>query len=104
MRSRKPKRFGRQKIKEVCGGAESFNPVGGRKTGLKKERANDIIDSANNAFSFPVLREGVGARHMKMNTTREEEGMGAGVVKLLSVVTLNALNSSTKLRSNIGEK
>ena len=55
MRSRKPKRFGRQKIKEVCGGAESFNPVGGRKTGLKKERANDIIDSANNAFSSTIL-------------------------------------------------
>ena len=73
-----------------CG--KSLDPIGGRHGGLKQQGANNIINRANNAFSFTVLGRGVRARHAKMNALGEEERPSTGAIKLLPVVALNRLD------------
>ena len=53
--------------------------------------------TANNTFSFTVLRRGVEAGHAEMDALGEEERAGTGVVKLFPVVALNCLDSGAKL-------
>ena len=39
---------------------KSLNPIGRGKVCLKKEGANDIIESAKNTLSFTILLRGIG--------------------------------------------
>ena len=55
--------LGRQDVKEGGRRGECLDPVGGRHGGLKQQGANNIIDGANNVFSFTVLWRGVRAGH-----------------------------------------
>jgi len=55
-------------------------------------------------FSFTVLRRGVRARHVKMNTSSEEERAGTRVVELLAIVALNFFDGGAKLGSGIGDE
>jgi hypothetical protein len=71
---------------------------------LNEQGANDIIDGANNAFSFTVLGRGVRARHVEVDAMRGEESAGAEVVKLAAIVALNPLNGDSKLCTNIGKE
>jgi len=83
---------------------ESLDPVGWRHGGLKQQGANNIIDGANNAFSFTILRRSVGAGHAEMNAAGEEECPGAGVVKLASVVTLDSFHRCGELCGGGGDE
>jgi len=53
---------------------KSLNPIGRGKVCLKKEGANDIIESAKNMLSFTILLRGIGARHAEMDSVGEKEG------------------------------
>jgi hypothetical protein len=83
---------------------KSLNPIGRGKVCLKKEGANDIIESAKNTFSFTILLRGIGARHAEMDSVGEKEGTCGGVVKLTTVITLHAFNGAAKLSSNISKE
>lgn len=64
---------------------------------MEQERANIIISGADNVFSFTVLGECVGAGHAEMNHMCKKKHVGAGVVKLAAIVTLNRLNNAAEL-------
>ena len=81
-----------------------LNPIDGWQAALKKQGAHNIINGAKSALGFTVLLRGVGARHAKNGTVREEERAGRGVVKLAAIVALDSLHGSAKLRAHMGKK
>jgi hypothetical protein len=78
--------------------------VGGRHGCLKEQGANNIIDRANNAFSFTVLRRGVRAGYAKVNALGKEELPGARVVKLSPIVALDSFDAGAKLSGGVGDE
>ena len=68
---------------------------GGR--GLDQKGAHDVVRRANHPLSLAVLRRGIWTRHTQLNTPREEERTGGGVVELTPVVTLDGLNGEAEL-------
>ena len=83
---------------------ECLNPVGGGKTCLKQERTHDVVDGTNGAFGLAILLGGVGAGHAESNTFGEEECASGGVIKLTTIVALDALDCTAKLSSHIRKK
>jgi hypothetical protein len=51
-------------------------------------------------FGLAILWESVGARHLKLDVVRDEESVGEGVIKLTSIITLDALDGAAKLRGH----
>ena len=51
-----------------------------------------------------VVRRGIRTRHAQLNTPREEERTGGGVVELTPVVTLDGLNGEAELSGHPGKK
>jgi hypothetical protein len=51
-----------------------------------------------------VLRGSVGTRHPKLDTVSEEESVSGRVIKLASIIALDAPNGMTKLRGHKGKK
>jgi hypothetical protein len=49
-------------------------------------------------LGLAVLRGSVGTRHPKLDAVREEESVGGGVIKLASIITLDAPDGAAKLR------
>jgi len=101
---RKIERLGGQDVQQVCGGGERYSPIARRNTTLEQKGANSVIDSANNPFSFTVLRGSIWTGHAQANTIGQEEDARAGVVKLPAIVTLYTLYSNTKLCAHISKK
>jgi hypothetical protein len=62
----------------------------------------DIIGGTNHAFGLAVLQGSVGTRHLKLDVVREEAG--GGVIKLTSIIALDAPDGTTKLRGLKGEE
>ena len=91
-------------VEEIGGGMKRLNPIDGWQAALKKQGAHNIINGAKSALGFTVLLRGVGARHAKNGTVREEERAGRGVVKLAAIVTLDSLNGGAKLCGDVGKK
>jgi hypothetical protein len=57
----------------------------------------------NHVLSLAVLR-GVRARHAQLDTAREEEGPGCGVIELTAIVALDGLDGEAELSGNPSEK
>ena len=58
----------------------------------------------NHPLSLAVLRRGIRTRHTQLNTPREEEGTGGGVIELTLVVTLDGLNGEAELSGHPDKK
>ena len=86
------------------GGVESLNPEAGRQRGLDQKGAHDVVRRANHPLSLAVLRRGIRTRHTQLNTPREEEGTGGGVIELTPVVTLDGLNGEAELSGHPGKE
>jgi hypothetical protein len=54
-------------------------------------------------LGLAVLGGSLGTRHLKLDAMREKESAG-GVIKLTSIIALDALNGATKLLGHKGEK
>src|SRR4029078_5580277 len=72
--------------------------------GLDQKGAHDVVRRANHPLSLAVLRRGIRTRHTKLNTPREEEGTGGGVIELSPVVTLDGLNGEAELSGHPDKK
>jgi hypothetical protein len=62
------------------------------------------MGGTNHALHLAILWGRVGTRHPKLDTMREEEGVGGGVIKLTSIVALDTPDGTTKLCRHISEK
>ena len=82
---------GRKAVKEVGGGVQALSPEASRKRGLKQKSMHGVVCGANHVLSLAVLRGGIWARYAQLDTVREEEGMGGGVIKLATIDTLDGL-------------
>jgi hypothetical protein len=65
---------------------------------------HDIVGGMNHALGLAVLRGCVGTRYPKLDATREEESAGGGVIKLTSIITLDASDGVIKLRGHKGKE
>ena len=83
---------------------ETLSPEAGRQRGMDQKGAHDVIRCANHPLSLAVLRRGIRTRHAHLNTSREKERTGGGVVELTPVVTLDGLNGEAELSGHPGKK
>jgi hypothetical protein len=95
---------GRKTVKEIGGGVQSLSPEASRKRRLEQKSAHGVVSGANHALSLVILRGGIRARHAQLDTVREEEGMGGGVIKLTTIVTLDGLDYEAELRGHPSEE
>jgi hypothetical protein len=71
---------------------------------LKQKGAHGVIGGANHVLSLAVLRGGIRARHAQLDTVRDEEGTGGGVIELTDIVTLDNLDGEAELSGHPSEK
>jgi hypothetical protein len=64
---------------------------------------HDIVGGMNHALDLAILWESVGTRHPKLDAMREEESAGR-IIKLTSIIALDALDGVAKLRGHKGEE
>jgi hypothetical protein len=64
---------------------------------------HNIVGGTNHALDLTILRGSVGTRHPKLNVMREEESAG-GVIKLASIITLDAPDGAAKLCGHKGKE
>jgi hypothetical protein len=83
---------------------EAVVPVTWWKGSLEQQGEQDIVGGANQALGLDVLAGGVGTQHLELNTVREEESAGGGVIKILAIVTLNANDGASKLRGYVSKE
>jgi hypothetical protein len=81
-----------------------FSPIARGKGSLDKQRVDDIVNGANDAFGFAILRGRVRTRHPELCPFRQKKGPGGRVVKLTSIVKLDGLDGAVKLSSNINKE
>ena len=95
---------GRKAVEQVGGGVEALSPEARGQRGLDQKGAHDVVRRANHPLSLAVLRRGIRTRHTQLNTPREEERTGGGVVELPPVVTLDGLNGEAELSGHPGKE
>ena len=83
---------------------EALSPEAWGQGSLDQKGAHDVIRRANHPLSLAVLRRGIRTRHTQLNTPRQEEGTGGGVVELTPVVTLDGLNGEAELSGHPGKE
>lgn len=71
---------------------------------MEEQRADIVIESANDALSLTVLLRGVGTSETKDSAVRCKEVSNGGIVKLFSVISLQSESRTTKLCGDIGIK
>jgi hypothetical protein len=81
-----------------------FSPITQMKGSLDKQCAYDIVNGANDASDFIILRGRVRTRHPELCSFRQKKGLGGRVVKLTPVVTLDGLDGAAELSSNISKE
>src|SRR6185437_9841357 len=91
-------------VKQVGGGVEALSPEARGQRGLDQEGAHDVVRCANHPLRLAVLWRGIRTRHAQLNTPRQEEGTGGGVIELTPVVTLYGLNGEAELSGHPGEE
>ena len=95
---------GRKAVKEVSGGVQALGPEASRKRGLEQESAHGVVGGTNHALSLAVLRGGIRASHAQLDTVREKEGTGGGVIELPIIVTLDSVDGEAELCGHPSEK
>jgi hypothetical protein len=88
---------GKKTVEEVGGGVQALSPEASMKRGLKEKGAHGVVGGANHLLSLAILRRGIWARNAQLNTVRDKECSGGGVIKLTTIVTLDSLDGETEL-------
>ena len=82
---------------------EALSPEAQGQRGLDQKGAHNVVRRANHPLSLAVLR-GIRTKHTQLNTPREEEGTGGGVIELTPVVALDGLNGEAELSGHPGKE
>lgn len=80
---------------------KGVSPTDGRKTGLKDERAHNIIDGEKNALSSTILLGCVWAQHAQANTVGKKECVSQGLIEFMAVIALDCLDRGAKMHAHI---
>jgi Fe2+ transport system protein B len=83
---------------------ESFDPKLGRKVGLNKKSADNVIGGANHAFSFSILWGCMRTRQTKRDAISRKKRTKFIVNKFTTIITLQAFYNSMKLSFDVGEE
>ena len=89
-------------VKKEGGGGKSIRPKPRRHVGVKEQRADTVINSANNALSAAILLRRVRASEAKDGAVRRKEVADSSVVKLFAIVSLKSKDGTTELSGDIG--
>jgi hypothetical protein len=65
---------------------------------------DDIVNGANDALSFTIMRGRVRTRRPELCPFRQKKGPGGGVVKLTPIITLDGLDGAAELSSNMSKE
>ena len=91
-------------VQQISGYSKGFGLVGWWYRGLQKEGSDGIIQGAEDAFGFTVLRRCMWAGATQQDALGSEEG-GDGVVhELRAVVRLKTFDREAKLRVRISNE
>jgi hypothetical protein len=88
---------GRKAVQKIGGGVQALSPEASGKRGLKQKGTHGVVGGANHPLSLAILGRGVWTRHAELNTVREKEGTGGGVIELTTIVTLDGLDGEAEL-------
>ena len=91
-------------VKEIGGDVQTLSPEASREGSLKQKGVHGVIGGANHALSLAVLRGGIRTRHAQLDTIRDKEGTGGGVIELTTIVTLDGLDGEAKLCGHPSEE
>ena len=94
---------GRKTIEQVDGGVEALSPEAWGQRCLDQKGVHDVVRRANHPLSLAVLR-GIRTRHTQLNTPRQEEEPGGGVIELPPDVTLDGLKGEAELSGHQAKK
>ena len=97
-------RSGRKTVEQVGGGVEALSPEARGERSLDQKGAHDVVRRAKHPLSLAVLRRDIRTRHTQLNTPRDEERAGGGVIELSPVVTLDGLNGEAELNGHPGKE
>ena len=88
MRSIIPADTTRTDVNKKRGGGESVRPESRGNVGVKEQRADTVVKSANNALSTAILLGRVRTSEAKYGAVRREEVADSSVVKFFAIISL----------------
>jgi hypothetical protein len=96
-------RLGGEAAQQICDGVEPFYLVASWNRSMKKQGAQHIINGAEDALDFTVLRRNVGTRHPQKYSFGEEEYTRGGIIELTTIVTLGGFDGVAKPCGDISD-
>lgn len=75
-------------VKEESGGGKSVRPKPRGDVGVKQQRADTVVKSANDALSTAILLGRVGASETEDGAVRRKEVADRGIVKFFAIISL----------------
>ena len=91
-------------VDEERGGGEGVRPKPGQDISVEEKSAHTIIEGAKDPFGAIILLRGIQASETKNRAIYGKKGANPDIVELLPVVSLQGMNGTPKLRSDIGVK
>jgi hypothetical protein len=71
---------------------------------LKEQETHHIINGAENALCFTILRRSVWTRHLHNHPISEEECMRGNIFEPMAIVALDEYGGATKLCEDISKE
>jgi hypothetical protein len=90
-------------IQQIYDSVEPFYPVANQNRSLKRQRMHHIIDDADDALDFTIMRRSVWTRHQQKYPFDGEEYVRGGVIKLTTIVALDDFHGAAKLCGDISD-
>ena len=91
-------------VKKEGDGGKSIRPEPRGHVGVKEQRADTIVKSADDALSAAILLGRVRASEVEDGVVRRKEVADGGVVKFFAVVSLKRKDRTTELSGDVGIK
>jgi hypothetical protein len=90
-------------VQYMCGSVEPFYLVASWNKSLKKQGTRHIINGAEDALGFTILRRSVGTKHPQKYPFGGEECARGSVIELTVIVALDGFDGAIKLCGDISE-
>ena len=88
-------------VKKKGGGGESVRPEPRRNVGVKEQRADTVVKSANDALSTAILLGRVRTSEAENGAVRCKKMANSGIIKFFSIISLKRKDGTTELSVDI---